>query len=166
MTIQSLRTDDCIDEVIEQYSDMVYRLAYARTQSRSDADDIFQEVFLRYIRKPRTFDSEEHRKAWLIRVTINCSKKLWSSAWFKKTVPLEENAENEPTFTMDEENDLHQSFAELPSKYRTVLHLFYLEDYSVEQISKLLSTKPSTVRTQLTRGRALLKEKLKGDDFT
>mgnify|MGYP002537126663 CR=1 FL=1 len=59
-------------EAVAQYGSAVYRLAYAMTRSRSDADDVFQEVFLRYIRKPRRFESEEHRKAWFIRVTINC----------------------------------------------------------------------------------------------
>ena len=70
MDIQSLRTDDCIDEVIEKYSDMVYRLAYSRVKSKSDADDIFQEVFLRYINKKRVFENEEHRKAWFISLVL------------------------------------------------------------------------------------------------
>lgn len=161
MKIQSLRTNDCIDEVIEKYSKTVYRLAFAQVKSKHDADDVFQEVFLRYIRKNIEFDSEEHRKAWLIRVTINCSKKFWSSAWFKKTVILEDTI----AFTMPQENDLHYALVELPSKYRMVLHLFYYESLRTDEISKILKVKPSTVRMQLTRGRTMLKEKLKGDYF-
>lgn len=161
MKIQSLRTDDCIDEVIEKYSTMVYRLAFNLMKSKHDADDIFQEVFLRYIRKKIEFENEEHRKAWLIRVTVNCSKKFWSSSWFKKTVPLEDTI----TFEMPEENNLHYALLKLPSKYRTVIHLFYYEALSVEEISKILNRKPSTVRMQLTRGRAMLKENLKGEYF-
>ncbi|MEQ8200551.1 MAG: sigma-70 family RNA polymerase sigma factor [Syntrophomonadaceae bacterium] len=159
MKIQSLRTDDCIDEVINKYSELVYRLAYARVNSKSDADDIFQEVFIRYVRKNPEFASEEHRKAWLIKVTINCSKKLWSSAWFRKTTPLEDGV----AFEMQETSDLHNTMAGLPIKYRTVIHLFYYEDLSIEEISNILSIKPSTIRTQLTRARAMLKDVLKGE---
>lgn len=89
MAIQSLCTNDCIDEVIKEYSEMVYRLACSVSQSKTDADDIYQEVFLKYIVKKRIFETEEHRKAWFIRVTINFSKKFKSSAWMRKTVPLE-----------------------------------------------------------------------------
>ena len=77
--------------VIEKYSDMVYRLAYARTGSRHDADDVYQEVFLRYFRKKPVFDSEEHRRAWLLRVTVNCSNTFLSSAWHRRTVGLPED---------------------------------------------------------------------------
>jgi len=161
MSIQSLRTDDCIDEVIKKYSAMIYRLTYSRIPSKNDADDIFQEVFLRYISKKRIFENEEHRKAWLIRVTINCSKKLWTSAWFRKTVPLEDTI----TFEMQEESKLNSILTTLSPKNRTVIYLFYYEDMSIAQISKALGEKPSTIRTRLTRARAKLKEKLKGDIF-
>lgn len=73
MEQRSLRTNDCTEKVIKQYSDMVYRLAFARTGTKHDADDVFQEVFFRYVKKRPVFRDEEHRKAWLIRVTINCS---------------------------------------------------------------------------------------------
>ena len=157
MKIQSLCTDDCIDEVIEKYSATVYRLAYSRLQSKSDADDVFQEVFLRYISKARTFASEEHRKAWLIRVTINCCKKLWSSAWFKKTVPLEDTI----TFEMPEESGLSETIAALPPKYRTVIHLFYYEELKITDICKATGLGENTVKSRLHRARNLLREKLR-----
>lgn len=159
MEIQSLRTDDCIDTVIEKYSDMVYRLAFSQTRSKSNADDVYQEVFLRYIRKKPEFENEEHRKAWLIRVTINCCKNLWLSSWKRKTVPLEDTI----SFEMQEEADLHYVIKKLPPKYRIIIHLFYYEDLSIEQMSKILNMKQSTIRTQLTRGRRMLKELLKGE---
>lgn len=148
------------EEVLEQYANMVYRLALSQVKSRHDADDIFQEVFLRYYRKNRTFESEEHRKAWLLRVTVNCSKRFWTSAWKRRTVPLEEP----PPEAAQEDTGLRQALGELPQSYRAVLHLHYYEGYTAEQIGEMLHRKPSTVRMQLTRGRALLKEKLKGDD--
>lgn len=85
----SLRTDESIDEVVERYADMVYRLACAQTGRRDSADDVFQEVFLRLVRRNPTFASEEHRKAWLLRVTLNCCKKLGASAWRRHVVPVE-----------------------------------------------------------------------------
>ncbi|WMJ24116.1 sigma-70 family RNA polymerase sigma factor [Paludicola sp. MB14-C6] len=157
--IKSLRTDDCIDEVISQYSAMVYRLALSQTKNSSDADDIFQDVFLRYIKNAPNFDSEEHRKAWLIRVTLNCCKNLWNSSWRKQTTELDESL----AFETPEQYELYHTICSLPKNYRAVIQLFYYEDLSIEQISQILKAKPATVRTWLTRARGLLKEQLKGE---
>ena len=157
MAIQSLRTDDCVNEVIDKYSDMVYRLALAQTKNKHDAEDLFQEVFLRYIAKPRTFESEEHRKAWLIRVTINRSRSFWA-AWFRKTETLDESLVAETKA----EDDISEYLALLPQKYRPVIHLFYYEEMSVKEIGEILDAKESTVRTWLTRARSILGEKLRG----
>ena len=72
-----------MDKVIEKYKDMVYRIAFSYCRNRSDADDVFQEVFLRYFRKAPVFKNAEHEKAWLIRVTVNCSKSVLMSPWRK-----------------------------------------------------------------------------------
>jgi RNA polymerase sigma-70 factor (ECF subfamily) len=156
---QLLRTDDCVENVIKFYANMVYRLAFARTGTKCDADEVFQEVFIRYIKKQPVFQNEEHRKAWLIRVTINCSNKLWNSVWKRKIEPLEENIPFETKDDIDLNNELQQ----LPKKYREVVHLFYYEDMSLDEISQALNRKNSTVRTQLTRARTLLKNMLKED---
>lgn len=154
----SFSTDD-INDVLTKYSNMVYRLALSRTRNISDAEDILQEVFFRLLNKNPEFESEEHKKAWLIRVTVNCSSKLLTSAWFKKTVPLEE----ELKFESSEKSDVYYSVLELPLKYRTVIHLFYYEDLSIAQISDILSINQSTIKSQLLRARELLRIKLKGD---
>lgn len=91
MNHKSLRTDDDIDDVLSKYSNMVYKIALSQTKNAANAEDIFQEVFLRYVQADIKFANEEHRKAWLIRVAVNCCKKLWGSAWFRHTVPLDEN---------------------------------------------------------------------------
>ena len=161
MAIQSLRTGDCIDEVLNKYSDMVYRLALVNLKSKHNAEDVLQDVFLALISKPRTFNDEEHLKAWLIRVTINRSRSLISSAWFKKIDPLDENL----VFETSEETDLFEYLFLLPQKYRSVIHLFYGEDLTVRQIGTALNQKESTVRSWLTRARAILRAKLKGDFF-
>ena len=158
MSFESQRTGD-FEDIVVKYSDMVYKIAYAKVGNRSDADDIFQNVFLKYLNNKKPFINEEHRKAWLIKVTVNCSKSLFSSAWFKRTVPL---TNEEPVYIEPESLELHNVVMKLPSKYRVVIHLFYYEDMSIKQISETLKIKPSTVRAQLTRARNLLKDKLKG----
>lgn len=159
MNRKSLRTDDDISDTLNKYADMVYKIALSQAKNAANADDIFQEVFLRYIQANIMFESEEHKKAWLIRVSLNCCKKLWHSAWFRRTVPLNENL----TFSSKEKNDIFYAVSELPPRYRIVIHLYYYEDLSVKEISAALHRKESTVTSQLCRGRNQLREILKGE---
>lgn len=159
MSRQSLCADDL--EVINQYSDMVYRMAYSMVKNKFDAEDIHQEVFIRYLKKHPAFESAEHEKAWFLRVTINLCKNLWKTAWKQKVVSLGEHDWEEET--EEREDEIIEIVKQLPQKYRMVIHLFYYEELSIEEISKVLHTKPSTVRTRLTRGRAKLKELLRED---
>lgn len=157
----SLEADASIEAVVRHYADMVYRLAFARTGNAYDADDIFQEVFLRYVKKHPAFTDEEHRKAWLLRVTVNCANKLWDSFWHKKVQGLTE----ELVFLQDEELTLYEELKKLPPRYREVIHLFYYEELPLEEISRILNRKNSTVRTQLTRARAMLRKYMKEEDY-
>lgn len=144
-------------EAFQKYSDMVYRLAFARVKNKYDADDILQEVFLRFIKSKDNVNNEEHAKALLIRITINCSKSMLTSSWFKKTEALSENL----SVTMPE-NDTLEAVLRLPQKYRTVIHLHYYCGFSVEEIGKILDHNPSTVKSQLHRARMKLKTELEG----
>lgn len=146
-------------EAVAQYGSAVYRLAYAMTRSRSDADDVFQEVFLRLHRSAPSFASEEHRRAWLLRVTANCAKSLLASPWRRRTPPLEDVY----AYTDPDASAVDEAMAQLPGKYRAVVHLFYYEDYQTEEIARLLGRSPSTVRAQLTRARQRLRELLEED---
>lgn len=159
MNQKLLHTDDDIDNVLREYSDMVYKIALSQTRNSENAEDIFQEVFLRYIKAGKEFENEEHKKAWLIRVTINCCKKLRSSTWFRHTVPINENIE----FTSKEKSDIFYAVSELPFKYRIVIHLHYYEDLSAKEIGAVLNLKESTITSQLCRARNMLKVKLKGE---
>lgn len=150
---------DHLEKTIRQYSHMVYRLAYARTGSRQDAEEIYQEVFLRYIQKQPVFQNETHQKAWFLRVTANCANSLWRSPWKRCTESLPE----ELALETKEEIDLSHALGKLPPAYREVIHLFYYEELSTREIGQLLHRKTSTVRTQLTRARAILKKLLKED---
>lgn len=146
---------------LDKYSNMVFRLAFARTKNSHDAHDILQEVFMKYMNNRKKFNNEEHKKAWLIKTTINCSKTLLTCAWFRKTVPLEDNLIDE----LKEKSEVYYAVLELPKKYRTVVHLFYYEDMSINEISSLLNINESTIKSQLHRARKLLKETLKEEDF-
>ena len=148
------------EEITRKYFDMIYKLAFNQTKKHADADDVVQEVFLRYINNKVEFKSEEHIKAWLIRVTINCCKSIFTSSWFKRTEGLSEDIPVQ--FETQEESDVYTATAELPKKYRAVIHLYYYEDMSVSEISKCLNRNESTIKSQLHRARALLKTKLKG----
>ena len=138
---------------------MVYRLALAHVRTTHDAEDVFQEVFLRYIAKPRSFESEEHRKAWLLRATLNCCKSLQSSAWFRRRLPLDE----ELPAPAPEVSEVRDAVQALPARYRAAVHLFYYEGYSVAEIALLTDKNESTVKSQLHRARGLLRTRLKGD---
>ena len=148
--------------VFERYSDMVYRLAFVRTKNRYDADDILQEVFLRYMKVWQNMDSEEHIEAMLIRITVNCSNSFLTSYWFKKTEPLKDTL---PSAEGGTDCGTLSEVLKLPIKYRTVIHLHYYVGYSVEEIANITSTKPSTVKTQLFRGREKLKNALETEDL-
>ena len=150
---------DTAEAVIRQYAPMVYRLAVAQLHNPEGAEDVMQEVFLRYLKAHPVFESEEHQKAWLLRVAVNCCRKAQASPWRR----MESLSELLPA-PEQVDHGLLELLEALPAKYRTVLHLFYYEDYSAEEISRLLGRKASTVRCQLARGRAMLKEKLEGEN--
>jgi RNA polymerase sigma-70 factor (ECF subfamily) len=147
------------DDVLTKYSKMVYRIAFSRTKNRADSDDILQDVFMRYIKCNTHFNNEEHRKSWLIKAAVNCSKNLLNSAWFRSTTALEDTA----LMPFNEQDSVYPAVMELPAKYRTVIHLYYYEDLSILDISKILNTKESTVKSRMHRARNLLKVKLKGE---
>ena len=146
------------EEIIKMHFDMVYRLALAQTKSVSNAEDVTQEVFLRFVQNRKKLQSGKHIKAWLLRVTVNCSKSVFLNSWFKKTVPLTD----EITFDTPEKSEVYYAVQTLPSKYRTVVHLFYYEDMSVKEIADCLGMNESTVKSHLFRARELLRKELKG----
>ena len=169
MTKQTQRQPDMLitlsaAEVFERYADMVYRLAFSRTKNRSDADDLLQEVFLRYIKSGAEFSEEEHRKAWLIRVTLNCSISFMSSAWMRRTVPLSNQHKQVTSNRTSGSSDILEAVMQLPAKYRTAIHLFYYEGYSITEIAQLCEIPEATVKTHLHRAREKLKKKLKGEN--
>ena len=147
-----------LSKIIEEYADMVYRIALTRCKSIENAEDIFQDVFMKFSEKNPKFKNKENEKAWFIRVTINLSKNIKSSAWNKKVVRLDENIE----FNTEEENEIYSIVCNLPQNYRTVIYLLYYEWYKVDEISKLMGKPEGTIKTWLFRAREILKEKIEG----
>lgn len=145
-------------QIIDEYADMVYRIALTRCRCIENAEDVFQDVFMKLSIKNPKFESKEHEKAWLIRVTINLTKNVRESAWNRKVVRLDESI----VFNTKEENDVYSTVCELPQNYRTVIYLFYYEGYKVKEISNILNKNEGTIKTWLFRAREILKEKLEG----
>ena len=148
------------ENVFKAYANMVYRLAFVRTKNRYDSEDIVQEVFMRYMKVCQKMESEEHIKAMLLRITVNCSNTLKTSYWSKKTIGLTEDM----AYTVNGDDiNLLESVLKLPLKYRTVIHLHYYCGYSVKEIAEITKRNPSTVKTHLNRARTLLKLDLEED---
>ena len=147
--------------LVAEHSQAVYRLAYVRTGSREDAEDIVQETFLRLVRaEPELLDSA-HQRAWLLRVAANCASDLFRLPWRKREEPLEEDvsAPEEPG-----EGSVTQAVLSLPARYRVPIHLYYYEEYSVAEIAGIMGKSEGTVKSWLFRARALLRDKLKEGD--
>lgn len=150
-----------MEAVLEHYADTVQRAAYAMVKNRQDAEDIAQEVFISLIKTAPVFESAEHQKAWLLRVTINRCKSFFRSAWQRKTQGLTENQPDE-TFT-PRETIVMDAVNALPQKYRQVVYLYYIEGYAAKEIAQLLGVPLNTVLSHMARARKLLKDTLKGD---
>lgn len=167
-----LKGTENLDEVMREYTPMVYRIAFTRLGNPEDAEDVTQNVFLRYFKANKSFDSEEHRKALLIRIAINCSNSYVKSSWarhrkFTEEISKEQNLcapdnIDEQYERSETRREILEAVSSLPPKYQDVIYLFYYEDLTTEQIAKALKTKEGTVRCRLTRAREKLRELLKG----
>lgn len=157
-----MRSEEEAARAIERYGDMVRRLCLVHLKNPADTEDIFQNVFLKYVLSPVVFESPEHEKAWLIRVTINACKDLVKSFFRSRTVPLEELMD-QPAPLSEEHKEVLEAVLALPQKYRDAVYLHYYEGYTAAEIGKLLGKNTNTVYTLLTRARERLRKTLGGD---
>lgn len=158
---------------IDAYSGMLYKIAYLQLKNSQDAEDVVQETFYQYFKNNKAFESDEHEKAWLIKVTLNGCRKIWCSAWYRRTDSaveselaaagsMEKDGGIEKDALIKERNrEIMTAVRKLPAKYREVIHLFYYQQMSIKEICFVTERKESTVTSQLTRGRDLLKKYLK-----
>lgn len=157
-----MRGEEEAARAIERYGDMVRRLCLVHLKNPADTEDIFQNVFLKYVLSPVVFESPEHEKAWLIRVTLNACRDLVKSFFRSRTVPLEELLD-QPAPLLEEHREVLEAVLALPQKYRDAVYLHYYEGYTAAEIGKLLGKNTNTVYTLLTRAREQLRETLGGD---
>lgn len=156
-----MRSEQEVNQAINLYADTVKRICVLHLKNSSDTEDIFQEVFLKYALSSILFESKEHEKAWMIRVTINQCKDFMKSIFRRKTISLEEVVS-----LSDEQKEDYREVMEavlsLPQKYKDVVYLYYYEGYSAVEIGEMLGKNVNTVYTLLARSREKLKEKLGG----
>ena len=144
------------EDYITKYSATVFRCAYSYVNNRSDAEDIMQEVFLKYIVKKPVFNDETHEKAWFLRVTINMCKSYLRSSWLKKRDEIDDDMRDKTYIENDPE--LWELVKQLPEKYRVVVELHFVEGYTIKEISMILKKNPSTIGTWLERGKKQLRK--------
>lgn len=154
-------TKERLEQIFRDYYQLIYRVAFSQVKNHADAEDITQEVFLKIIRHDMRYQSMEHERAWIVRVTINLCRDLLKSKWHKTSVSMEEVSEAQrgscENFT-EIQDDMMWAVLQLPEKYRNCLYLFYYEDYSIKEIAQSLEMPENTVETNLKRGRQALKE--------
>lgn len=149
-----------MEEVIQREKDLVYRLAFSQCHQKDQADDIFQNVMYRYLKRKPTFESLEHEKAWFIRVTLNCSKTSLKSFWNNRVEEIDEQV----YIFEKKEIDLTPYLNKLPKKYNAVLYLFYYEGYSTKEMAEILHIKENNVRVLLNRARNQLRKEIEYDE--
>ena len=151
------------DRIVELHADTVWRVALSRTGKEDAAEEVFQETFMRLFEKERKFESEEHRKAWLIRTVLICAKRYLSISFRNTSVALEDV---EGCLALEEEDKgLYRALLALPAKYRIPIQLYYVEGVSAEDCVQILQIPAGTFRSRLSRGKVLLRELLKGEDL-
>ena len=161
-----MRSEKELAQAIELYSDMVKRLCMVHLKNETDTEDIFQNVFIKYLQNDIKFENKNHEKAWIIRVTINACKDYLKSFFRSKTISIETYLEKESGEDMSLDNKfVLEAVLSLPEKYKNVVYLYYYEGYQASEISKILNKNVNTVYTLLTRAKKILKEKIGGEDY-
>ena len=144
------------EQAIALYGEMVYRVLRIHVKDKADADDLYQETFIRLMRNRKPFTDEEHRKAWLLRVALNLCKDFHNSYWQRRVVSL--NTTSDLSTEDEPDAGVVQAVMKLPEKMRIAVHLHYYEGYSVPEIARLLDRKENSIYSDLSRARIKLKK--------
>lgn len=148
------------ERLVTRYLDCIYRIAINGCQNYADSEDVVQNTFIKLLEREDNFADDEQAKFWLIRVATNECRSLWRTSWKRRTTSFEELS-YEPAFEIQEKSDLYYAMRKLSAKYRTIVHLYYFEDYSVKEIANIMKLSETAVQTRLLRARQKLKEILK-----
>ena len=157
-----MKSTEDVKRVMEAYADMVRRICFVHLKNRHDTEDVFQNVYMKYLLYEGSFESIEHEKAWFVRVTINACTDWLRALSRRKWVSLEVLAE-ECVMPGDPSKEVLEAVLRLPEKYRDVIYLCYYEEYTAVEIAKILKKKENTVYTWLSRAKDILREKLGGE---
>lgn len=149
------KSESEIKELVEKYTSLIFRVSYCILGNRDDAEDAVQDAFLKYLTKAPEFESEEHRKAWLIRVTTNISKNMMMFRIRKETVNLEEVKD---IGICENDYETFEMIMSLPAKYKVVMTLYYIEGYKSKEIAEIIGIKEEAVRKRLQKGREILRK--------
>lgn len=159
-----MRSEEEVSKAIDRYADTVRRICMVHLKNYDDTEDIFQTVFIKYALKSPAFESQEHEKAWIIRVTVNACKDLLKSFFKRRTASLDEVMEM-PQNEKEDYSYVLKAVLSLPQKYRDVIYLHYYEGYTAPEISRILRRNVNTIYTLINRGKHMLKESLGGDGY-
>lgn len=159
-----MRSEMEVNRAVEEYADMVRRVCFCHLKNQEDTEDVFQNVFLKYMLYEKPFSDREHEKAWLLRVTMNSCKDVLKSFFRRNMVSLDMVSEMAAEVQEDHWEVL-EAVLSLPDKYKDVIYLHYYEGYSAAEIGTILGKKENTIYSLLSRGRGMLKEKLGGEEI-
>lgn len=152
-----------LEYYFREYYSLIFRVAFAEIKAHADAEDVVQEVFLRFLRYQPEFESREHERAWIVRTTINLCRDFHKNKWNQVTVGIDSIPEAEKKYMRNpfsQDDNIMWAVLLLPERYRRPLYLFYYEDYAVKEIAKILEWPENTVKTNMKRGREALKKML------
>lgn len=157
----ALNPSDAVELALNRFGDDILRLSFSYLKSREDAEDVVQETLIRFMQSGGQFETEAKVKSWLFQVAVNiCRDVLKSPAWKRQTALPEGYDVAVEDELSEDESDVMQAVMSLPDKYRSVIHLYYMEEYSTKEIAEIIGKKESTVRSILKRGREKLKTNL------
>ena len=157
-----MKSTEDVNRVMEAYADMVRRICFVHLKNRHDTEDVFQNVYMKYLLYEGSFESIEHEKAWFVRVTINACTDWLRALSRRKWVSLGVLAE-ECVMPGDPSKEVLEAVLRLPEKYRDVIYLFYYEGYTAVEIARILGKKENTIYTWLSRAKDILREQLGGE---
>lgn len=149
-----------VQELAASYQGSLFAAAFNVCRNAQDAEDVVQDTFVQYYTSKKEFESEQHIRAWLMRVAVNKAKNINRTFWRRNKISIEESMET-LVFETPAAETLFETVMQLPDKYRIVIHLYYYEEYAVREIAQILKLSESNVKIRLSRGRAMLKETLK-----
>ncbi len=154
MTHKETMSEKEIRELVDKYSSLIFRISYCILSNAEDAKDVVQDTFLKYITKAPEFNDEEHRKAWLIKVSTNISKNMLMFHLRRETQSLDDI---ENIGICEDDFETFELIMNLPTKFKIVMTLYYVEGYRSKEIAEIIGISEEAVRKRLQKGRELLR---------